>query len=926
MKHRGSFLLLPVLLVLLALPTLAGCGDDGGDGSVPVFQGQLGGDYELPLRAGLLDKVLDVVLGGTARASGGSIVDTAVLLSTTDDTRFESTIDARGNFSFTFDREVAGSWLVILVCSDAPIEERVAGYVTMGAGSDTMLAFPPLDAPLDVGTLSRTDDEATSSLDVSETEDSFTLSLEDLLAVAATDDSYKFIINRYLNFDPETGVFYDPKVAFLWHMPFAEGTDGPIPLTATPDALHYSGYTLDVGTNDPSFPEDGICDGSVELALRPPTGVVTATAVVYGPDRPLLNDELDSGGSYCAHATRVSPDGGGNLSLFFGEGLLRGVAEGYWTLAVAGETRAAFDLGVTDPNRGDLIRVPVPMPRVTTDAAGVVQSLSIDWYLSIRDGYVQHARPEALALTVYDLVVTFDHADTQDVYRLGSPVDGVTSLDNPIVLGGVPGSEGVNSDKMGITYRIGPVQYAFSFGRDDYQPGFSITAPPGNVQVVRPLDTGTEASIRILLDPPSPETVTFDYATSDGTATLADGDYAEVSGTVTFAPGESSQTLTLAIPPAGVLQPDETFYVDFTNSSGPALDTARVEVVLRSPVRVSFVGTFDGDGLVAGLSAPEGEDLVLYLDVDPPAPFQIDAELSLEAPSYLAERFSIATAGVDYDPGGGTVVRIPPMTARAELRIPTFEDVEDEADEVVVVSFRPDSGALTNATFEGPRLVGLHIRDREPGFWLEGPGTVPEGGVATFTLTTATPPVAPLSLRYTAVTLGRPGPSDPTMRTVTFPAGADSVEFSVDVADDSTATGDYVLIVTLDEYVRGTVTYPRQSILVSVADDDVGLGPSECRYALDSRPTWLQRVTMTRFGLGSGAPVLAPVQFETRSGSATEGVDFLRTTETVELADGDTHHFFVPILTDDLGEGDETYEVRVTAAGAEEIITCHILY
>src|SRR5438876_12140405 len=42
-------------------------------------------------------------------------------------------------------------------------------------------------------------------------------------------------------------------------------------------------------------------------------------------------------------------------------------------------------------------------------------------------------------------------------------------------------------------------------------------------------------------------TITVNYATADGTATVADGDYVAASGTVTFLPGVTSQPAAVTV-------------------------------------------------------------------------------------------------------------------------------------------------------------------------------------------------------------------------------------------------------------------------------------------------------------------------------------------------------------------------------------------
>jgi Ca2+-binding RTX toxin-like protein len=77
----------------------------------------------------------------------------------------------------------------------------------------------------------------------------------------------------------------------------------------------------------------------------------------------------------------------------------------------------------------------------------------------------------------------------------------------------------------------------------------------------------------VSLSNPSYQTITVDYATADGTATVADADYQPTAGTVTFAPEETSKNVTVVVNGDTVIEPDETFFVNLSNpQSNPEPD------------------------------------------------------------------------------------------------------------------------------------------------------------------------------------------------------------------------------------------------------------------------------------------------------------------------------------------------------------------
>ena len=86
-------------------------------------------------------------------------------------------------------------------------------------------------------------------------------------------------------------------------------------------------------------------------------------------------------------------------------------------------------------------------------------------------------------------------------------------------------------------------------------------------------NTGTvNAVFAVSLSAASSSQVTVNYATADGTATVADNDYSSSSGTITFPPNDNSPR-QISVPVTGDtrIEPDETFLVNLSNASGATI-------------------------------------------------------------------------------------------------------------------------------------------------------------------------------------------------------------------------------------------------------------------------------------------------------------------------------------------------------------------
>lgn len=105
---------------------------------------------------------------------------------------------------------------------------------------------------------------------------------------------------------------------------------------------------------------------------------------------------------------------------------------------------------------------------------------------------------------------------------------------------------------------------------DDF-PAMSIN----NVHVAEGNSGTTPAMFTVTLAQPSNELVTVNYATADGTATVADNDYQATSGTLSFLPGQTSQTITVLVNGDTTPENDETFFVNLSNPSNAILTNSQ---------------------------------------------------------------------------------------------------------------------------------------------------------------------------------------------------------------------------------------------------------------------------------------------------------------------------------------------------------------
>src|SRR5207244_3594616 len=168
----------------------------------------------------------------------------------------------------------------------------------------------------------------------------------------------------------------------------------------------------------------------------------------------------------------------------------------------------------------------------------------------------------------------------------------------------------------------------------------------------------------------SSDTVTVDYTTNNGTATVADGDYDAASGTVTFDPGQTTQTVDVTINGDTTHETDETFTVDLSNASNAGIADG------------SGLGTIQDDDAAPTISIADAS--VTEGDVgDTPLSFHVT--LSLASPGvvtvdYTTNNGTATVADGDYDAGASTLTFGAGETTKT-VDVTVHGDATYEADE-----------------------------------------------------------------------------------------------------------------------------------------------------------------------------------------------------------------------------------------------------
>ena len=300
---------------------------------------------------------------------------------------------------------------------------------------------------------------------------------------------------------------------------------------------------------------------------------------------------------------------------------------------------------------------------------------------------------------------------------------------------------------------------------------------------------GSDSSISftVTLDEAASETVTVEYATSNGTAAAGD-DYTSTSGTLTFDAGTTSKTITVSIADDSENESDETFIVTLSNASGADLGTASATGTIRNrEVVVETTPTLS----IAGGSGTEGTDSSISFTVT------LDEAATETVTVDYATSDGTADDGDDYTAKSGTLSFSAGTTSRT-VSVPIADDSENESDETFIVTLSNASGAdLGTATATGTiknRLVVIPKLSISGGSGKEG-----DDSSISFTVTLDQAATGTVTVDYATSDGSADAGDDYTAKsgTLSFSAGTTTQSLSVEIEDDIENESDETFTVTL---------------------------------------------------------------------------------------------------------------------------------
>ena len=401
-------------------------------------------------------------------------------------------------------------------------------------------------------------------------------------------------------------------------------------------------------------------------------------------------------------------------------------------------------------------------------------------------------------------------------------------------------------------------------------------------------------------------TTSVDFATADGTATVADGDFAATSGTLSFLPGHTSKTVDVTVNGDTKHEADETFTVDLSGAVNATITDSQGIGTITNDDQVPDVSI--DDQVVAEGNSPDTTTMTFNVSLSNPS----DQTITVD---YTTTDGTATTADGDYVATSGTLTFDPGQTTKT-VNVTVNGDNTHEPDETLTL----DLSNATNANiFDNSGLGTITNDDPIPDVSIDDQ-SIAEGDTGTSTLTfnvtlshasSDTVTVDYTTNNGTATVAD--GDYDAASGTVTFDPGQTTQTVDVTINGDTTHEADETFTVDLSNASNagiadgsgiGTITNDDQVPDVSIDDQSItegNAGTSTMTFNVTLSNPSDQTITVD-YTTSDGTATTADADYQTAAGTVT--FDPGETTATIDVTiNGDTAH-----------ESDETFTVDLSNA------------
>jgi len=435
-----------------------------------------------------------------------------------------------------------------------------------------------------------------------------------------------------------------------------------------------------------------------------------------------------------------------------------------------------------------------------------------------------------------------------------------------------------------------------TINNDDPLPSLSIN----NVTIAEGNSGTTNAVFTVSLSAMSGQTVTVNYASSNGTAS-AGSDYISTNGTLSFAPGVITQSVTVRVNGDLLSEANETFFVNLTDPANATLGVSQ------------GVGTINDNDTAPALFI---NDIVINEGNSGATNALFTVRLAIASGQPVTVNYATANgtaiAEADFISTNGTV-SFPPGSTNQTIAVAVLGDLSFEANETFVVNLSNPANAIIS---DGQGIGTINNDDPVPSIFISD-AAVFEGNSGTtnidFTLSLSVVSGQPVTVSYATSDGTASRQSDYTRivtSSVVFNPGQSNQTISVTVNGDTTVESNETFFVDLSNPINATLGDSQAQGLI-LNDDGVPFifigdatvtegnsGTTNANFTVRLSAAYAQAVTMS---------------YATADGTAVAGSDYVGTNGTLNFPAGTTNQTItVRVLGDVVNEVNETFFVNLS--------------
>ena len=433
---------------------------------------------------------------------------------------------------------------------------------------------------------------------------------------------------------------------------------------------------------------------------------------------------------------------------------------------------------------------------------------------------------------------------------------------------------------------------------DDAPPTVSVNDPS-----VLEGDAGTvNLDFTISLSGVSGKTITVDYATSDGTATIADGDFVAIgTTTLTYTPGQTTKTVNVTINGDLTNEPNETLNLDLSNPTNATIADAL------------GVGTITNDDGPPTLSVNDG---VIVEGNAGTSILSFTVNLSKMSASTInvdyATANNTATAGADYVAVVATTLTYTPGQTSKTVDITINGDTMDEDNETFFVNLTNPTNAImadaqgigTITNDDGPPTLSINDINQVEG----NSGTTN----ATFAVTLSQASGKTITVDYATTDNTALAGTDYTAvsGTLTFNPGVAAQNILVPIIGELVDEDDEAFWVNLSNPTNATIADDQGVGTINDDDGPPGVFINDTSQMEGNSGTTNATFTVT---LSHASAKTITVDYTTADNTALAGTDYTAVSGTLTFNPGDTaQNILVPVIGEFVDEDDETFHVNLS--------------